>query len=160
MTAYLKPKTVEWLTPLWVIRSLGSFDLDPCAPVTRPWSTAKKHYTVKQDGLSKQWKGRVWLNPPYGREIKKWTDKFSDSSEGIALVFARTDSAWFHRLFLKCYGLLIVKGRISFCYPSGIDSNKKIAASVFFAKSKKDWKRLMNAGIPGVLLKNREAINV
>lgn len=37
----------EWLTPPEILRALGAFDLDPCAPVVRPWETAAKHYTVR-----------------------------------------------------------------------------------------------------------------
>ena len=59
----------EWLTPPEIIDALGgpaSFDLDPCAPVTRPWPTAKEHFTIIDNGLTKPWRGRIWFNPPYG----------------------------------------------------------------------------------------------
>jgi hypothetical protein len=54
----------EWLTPPPLIQALGEFDLDPCAPIKRPWDMAKNHYTIEDDGLEKDWFGRVWLNPP------------------------------------------------------------------------------------------------
>lgn len=57
----------EWLTPPELVRSLGQFDLDPCAPVDRPWDTAGHHYTKLDAGLESFWYGRVWLNPPYGK---------------------------------------------------------------------------------------------
>ena len=41
----------EWLTPPALIAKLGEFNLDPCAPIVRPWDTAKKYYTVQDDGL-------------------------------------------------------------------------------------------------------------
>ena len=59
----------EWLTPPEIIKALGgpkSFDLDPCAPIKRPWDMAKEHYTIADNGLLKPWHGRVWFNPPYG----------------------------------------------------------------------------------------------
>jgi len=56
----------EWLTPPEILRALGSFDLDPCSPINRPWPTARVHYTITDDGLSRPWMGRVWFNPPYG----------------------------------------------------------------------------------------------
>lgn len=43
----------EWLTPPSILRALGTFDLDPCAPVNRPWDMASHHYSVADDGLSK-----------------------------------------------------------------------------------------------------------
>lgn len=54
-------KNDEWLTPPEILRALGPFDLDPCAPVIRPWETAATHYTVEDDGLSKPWVGRALL---------------------------------------------------------------------------------------------------
>jgi len=56
----------QWLTPPDIIKSLGEFDLDPCAPEenVRPWSTAKNHFTKSVNGLNQKWEGRVWCNPP------------------------------------------------------------------------------------------------
>ena len=44
-------KKDEWLTPPEILRALGPFDLDPCAPADRPWPTAALHYTVRDNGL-------------------------------------------------------------------------------------------------------------
>ena len=51
----------EWLTPPYIIKELGEFDLDPCSPHPdkRPWDTAKNHYHKWMDGLSRDWQGRV-----------------------------------------------------------------------------------------------------
>lgn len=60
-----KSATTEWYTPEYIIESLGGkFDLDPCAPKT-DWYTANRCFTKDIDGLSKDWEGRVFLNPPY-----------------------------------------------------------------------------------------------
>ena len=57
-------ETHSWLTPLKLIKSLGDFDLDPCAyPGHR---TANELICLPNDGLKMDWFGRVWLNPPYG----------------------------------------------------------------------------------------------
>jgi len=45
----------EWLTPPPIIEALGPFDLDPCAPVVRPWPTAAAHLTIEDDGLTADW---------------------------------------------------------------------------------------------------------
>lgn len=86
----------EWLTPKFITDSLGSFDLDPCSPIVRPWDTAKQHYSELDDGLSKPWSGRVWCNPPYGRETFTWLNKLSAHGNAIALIFARTETKGFH----------------------------------------------------------------
>ena len=51
----------EWLTPPEILHALGEFDLDPCAPVVRPWEMATAHYTINDNGLLQPWRGRVWL---------------------------------------------------------------------------------------------------
>ena len=59
----------EWYTPRWIIDTLGPFDLDPCAPPAdvRPYEIAPTAYTRDDDGLSREWHGTVWMNPPYSR---------------------------------------------------------------------------------------------
>lgn len=69
----------EWLTPPSIIKALGEFDLDPCSPINRPWDTAKEHYTILDNGLLKPWKGRCFVNPPYGKETKKWLQRWISS---------------------------------------------------------------------------------
>lgn len=56
----------EWLTPPEIIQALGPFDLDPCAPIVRPWDTAQTYYTIDDNGLLKEWFGRVWLKSSVG----------------------------------------------------------------------------------------------
>ena len=107
----------EWLTPPEIIRSLGEFDLDPCSPHPdrRPWDTAKDHYWEELDGLNQPWKGRVWCNPPYGRETFKWIDKLSNHGDGIALIFARTETIGFHEyIWNKADAVFFFKGRLRF----------------------------------------------
>ena len=105
----------EWLTPPEIIQSLGTFDLDPCSPVNRPWDTANLHYTIEDDGLSKDWSGRVWCNPPYGTETGKWLKKLSDHNNGICLIFARTETSnFFNYVWNKASGIRFIKGRLKF----------------------------------------------
>ncbi len=113
-------KNDEWLTPPEIIKSLGKFDLDPCAPVSRPWPTAYKHYTVNDDGLSLPWHGRVWCNPPYGDQTGIWLSRLAEHGNGIALIFARTETKmFFDHVWAKADGLLFIKGRLNFHYVSG-----------------------------------------
>jgi hypothetical protein len=72
----------EWLTPPEIVRALGPFDLDPCAPIVRPWDTAAQHYTIQDNGLNQPWAGRVWLNPPYGREAIHWMARLAEHGNG------------------------------------------------------------------------------
>jgi len=113
-------KNDEWLTPPEILERLGEFDLDPCAPIERPWPTAKEHYTVLDDGLSKPWHGRVWCNPPFGREASKWLTRMADHGDGIALIPARTETAMFYEcVWGRADGVLFIKGRPHFHYADG-----------------------------------------
>ncbi|WP_240636508.1 phage N-6-adenine-methyltransferase [Paenibacillus silvae] len=128
----------EWLTPPNIIEALGEFELDPCSPINRPWSTAKKHYTVEDDGLTQDWRGRVWMNPPYGTEAAVWLDKLSKHGNGIALIFARTETKmFFDHVWNKADALLFFKGRLFFHHVSGEKAKANAGApSVLIAYGK------------------------
>lgn len=105
----------DWLTPPELLRALGTFDLDPCSPVVRPWDTAAVHFSVYDNGLVRDWHGRVWLNPPYGRETIHWLARLHSHGNGIALVFARTETAaWFKHVWGVATGVLFLRGRLDF----------------------------------------------
>lgn len=115
-----KMKNDEWLTPPEIVKSLGYFDLDPCAPIIRPWETAATHYTAEQDGLSQEWAGRVWLNPPFGSEAVKWLRKLKEHGDGTALIPARTETAmFFETVWNGATAILFLKGRPCFHYVDG-----------------------------------------
>jgi phage N-6-adenine-methyltransferase len=123
-------KSVDWYTPKVIFDSLDvEFDLDPCAPEGGvPWIPAKKHFSLKDDGLNQDWFGRVWLNPPYGRETGKWLKKMNEHRNGISLVFSRTDCAWFHDYVIKADAINFLKGRIKFVDGLGVTSNNGAGA--------------------------------
>lgn len=107
--------TDEWLTPPDIIGALGAFDLDPCSPINRPWPTASKHYHVLDDGLAHVWHGRVWCNPPFGREAIKWMRRMAEHGNGIALIPARTETAMFYEcVWGAADAVLFIKGRPHF----------------------------------------------
>lgn len=115
-----KMKNDEWLTPPEILKPLGHFNLDPCAPIVRPWDTADVHFTVEDDGLSKHWSGRVWCNPPFGREGIKWLRRMVEHGNGIALIPARTETAMFYETVWGAAGaVLFIKGRPHFHYVDG-----------------------------------------
>ena len=104
----------DWITPKSIIDALGPFDLDPCRSLNQPWNCATTGYTVVDDGLSKNWFGVVWMNPPYGNEIAKWVRRLADHGNGIALMFARTDTRWFQDYCRNNSGMLFLRGRVRF----------------------------------------------
>lgn len=125
----------EWLTPPWLLDRLGSFDLDPCAPVNRPWNTASRHYTIRDNGLSLPWHGRVWLNPPYGRQTFRWLDRLADHrGGGVALIFARTETKGFFRsVWHRARYILFFHGRLRFWTVDGKEADSANAPSCLVA---------------------------
>lgn len=108
----------ELLTPPEIIKALGPFDLDPCAPVNRPWDMAKMHYTIEDDGLSLPWEGRVWLHPPVSDTLL-WLHRLASSRNGVALIPARTEQLWFHQLVWKAHAVFFFQGKLHFYHSDG-----------------------------------------
>jgi hypothetical protein len=76
--------------------------------------------TERENGLLCQWTGFVWCNPPYGRALNVWLERMAVHNNGIALVFARTDTRAFHaHVWPAASSLLFLRGRLTFCYPDG-----------------------------------------
>ncbi|MDQ2069275.1 DNA N-6-adenine-methyltransferase [Natronospira bacteriovora] len=130
-------KSVEWYTPAWVFEALGiRFDLDPASPWDHETHVpATRKLTAFDDGLKSPWSGRIWLNPPYGRETGRWMDRMIDHGDGIALVFSRTDVSWCQKAMKTCDAMLFYRGRMQFV-PGTENQHKRSrcgAASLFFA---------------------------
>jgi phage N-6-adenine-methyltransferase len=111
--------TDVWATPQRFFDRLHQefgFTLDPCALPDN--AKCPSYFTPAQDGLSRPWRGTVWMNPPYGREIAKWMQKaYQSSQEGatvVCLVPARTDTAWWHRYAMRASEIRLVRGRLKF----------------------------------------------
>lgn len=171
MTALLGPhrtpkgKTDSWLTPRYILDALGEFDCDPCCPMIMPWSTARRMYRQPLDGLSETWCGRVWLNPPYSRDvIGKWMQKMADHGNGIALTFARMGTAWAQAAMREAHAVLLMAGRVTFCDESGEPCKDKDGkpssagcSSMLLAYGEKNAVALEVCGIKGVFIRLKEA---
>lgn len=143
----------EWLTPPSLIKSLGVFNLDPCSPIDRPWDTALNHYNEIDNGLEKEWSGRVWCNPPYGRDTFTWLDKLAKHGNGIALIFARTETKGFHsEIWEKADAILFFKGRIKFHYVDGRQGDSANAPSCLVAYGQDNVRALERSGIKGKIV--------
>lgn len=140
-----------WLTPPHVLAALGVFDLDPCAaPSPRPWPTAARHIELPEDGLAAPWLGRVWCNPPYGAEAGRWLAKMAEHGDGVALVFARTETAMFHdQVWKRAHGVLFFRGRLAFCGPSGKPAGTAGAPSCLIAYGQRNADVLAACSLPG-----------
>jgi len=112
-------KTHEWSTPQDLFDELDKefyFTLDPCC--THENAKCEEHYTEEDNGLEMPWKRRrVFMNPPYGRQIGHWMKKaLIESINGalvVCLVPARTDTAWWHDYAMKGE-IRFIRGRLKF----------------------------------------------
>ena len=141
----------EWLTPPHILQALGPFDLDPCAPITRPWPMAARHFTTQDDGLLQPWHGFVFCNPPYGNETGKWLARCAEHGRAIALTFARTETkAFFDHVWPRASALLFIEGRLRFHTVDGQPGKTSSGApSVLIAYSYEAAARLKASRLKG-----------
>lgn len=145
----------DWLTPPHIIESLGPFDLDPCASHNQPWQTANTQYSPPQNGLVLPWKGFIWCNPPYGRETWEWLDQMAEHRNGLALIFARTETIGFFReIWDKADSLLFLEGRLFFHYPETGERapSNSGGPSVLIGYGSRATGRLRKSDLPGVFI--------
>lgn len=108
------------ITPRFVIEATGPYDLDPCAADPRPWDCAAVNFTEADDGLSRDWFGRVWLNPPFHRyQVGMWIGRLADHGRGTALLHARTETDWFRLVWRHAAAILFLGRRLTFHKPDG-----------------------------------------
>lgn len=130
----------EWATPPEVFLPLHAefaFTLDPCS--TTQNAKCAKFYTEADDGLTKSWAGeRVFMNPPYGREIYAWTKKAREEAASGALVVgllpASCDLAWWHEDVVGHAEVRYIRGRVRFL------TDGPYRASGFFASVIVIWR--------------------
>lgn len=128
----------EWFTPSCYIESariaMGNIDLDPASCETANKTVrADVFYSSEDDGLSQEWSGNVWLNPPYD-QIQKFAEKLIGSDEvkqAVVLTNNATETRWFQSLLEKASALVFHLGRLRFTKPDGTAS-APMQGQVFF----------------------------
>lgn len=143
--------TDEWYTPKEIIEALGTFDLDPCAPVVPLWTTARVMYNKNDDGLKQVWFGRVWLNPPYSRPlIESFVKRIAEHGNGIALLFNRCDSKMFQDIiFQKATAMKFLRNRIRFYREDGERGGSPGCGSILIAFGEDNAEILRTCSIEG-----------
>jgi hypothetical protein len=138
-TGMFTSATPEWYTPSHIIDRVialfGEIDLDPCSNAKGEAANvpALNHWTQEDDGLAQPWHGKVYMNPPYGDEIAPWVARMLNAyeneeiHEGVALLPARTDTAWFQPLLN--YPICFVRGRLKF---SGSENSAPFPSAIVY----------------------------
>ena len=127
----------EWYTPAEYIQLakeiMGTIDCDPATSISaNELIQASTYYTIENDGLIQDWKGNVWLNPPYSRTlIKQFSDKLIEEIENgnvkqaIVLVNNATETRWYQGMAKYAQAIFFPLGRVKF-----IDGNTMEIANV------------------------------
>lgn len=121
----------EWYTPARHVelarRVLGTIGVDPASnDIAQQTVRAATYYTEETNGLDKEWRGKVWMNPPYsrkliGRFINKLVEEYQSGrcTEAIVLTHNSTDTRWAASLFGGAAALCFTRGRVRFVSPKG-----------------------------------------
>ena len=138
----------EWYTPPKYIeaarRVMGGIDLDPCSSeVAQEYIKADIYYTIDDDGLEYVWAGRVWMNPPYGRELverfcEEVVDQFDSGSidQACVLVNNATETNWFQNMMSSACSVCFITGRVKFLNEDGEEAKTPLQgqAVLYFGK--------------------------
>jgi ParB family chromosome partitioning protein len=143
--------TDDWFTPLFLLNKVQEFYggdfLDPASSdLVAPYVKASWHYTQKDDGLSQEWEGKVWLNPPYSKPlITQFTEKLLEEyrlgnvDEVLLLVNSCTETKWFQRIASEAYLRIDVKGRLHFWHPQKKSDSPRYGQSLFYFNKEKGF---------------------
>ena len=124
----------DYYTPSWIFERMGiEFDLDVASPPGGvPWVPCKRFYTMTEDGLTSEWAGRVWMNPPYSC-VTPWVARFVAHADGVCFVpFAR--SRWLNVLWDAADGLVVPDNIGSFSFANGATMRYPVYLAAFGAE--------------------------
>jgi len=141
----------EWYTPAYVFEALGeTFDLDVAAPGDGPPHVPTSRW-LSTAGLVADWRGFVWMNPPFGgrNALGPWLDKFFAHGNGIALVPDRTSAPWFWAAWTRADRVLFTR-KIRFLRPDGSEGVSPSNGTALFAAGDRAVVALERAAAAGL----------
>ena len=117
--------------------------------------SAEYFYTKEDDGLSQEWFGRIWLNPPYDQPlISHFVKKMAQHGNGIALLYNRCDNKLFRDVvFPTMDSIFFINGRIRFFRPDGTIGGSPGCGSILVAWGQQNTEFIMKSDLEGTLLK-------
>jgi hypothetical protein len=154
--------SVDWQTPPEIITSLGKFDLDPCASSRQAFRTARKMWTKRDDGLSREWFGRVWLNPPFDANLlPRFLEMMVEHNNGVALLPASLTTKWWKQhVWPRAHSILFLYDKLHFYRGATQDTKPRShmdRSEALVAYGAKNTAALKRSGIGGQLVFGRGA---
>jgi site-specific DNA-methyltransferase (adenine-specific) len=127
---YKSSEDDTWTTPGDFYRALDkefNFGLDAAALASSAlcplWYGPDHHDPSMRDAFMRSWQfdaqgENIFLNPPYGRQIKDWMRKADQEAQKgagaiVCLVPARTDTNWWHDSCIH-HEVRFIRGRLKF----------------------------------------------
>lgn len=146
MSVHFSSATDDWPTPQDFFDKLNRifrFDLDVCASPNN--AKCLDYFTAEQDGLAQDWRGNVWMNPPYGRGIGAWVQKAKESADNgatvVCLLPARTDTKWWQN-YCADAEIHFVAGRLKF---GGHKNSAPFPSAVVVFRPAQNWQKELAA---------------
>jgi site-specific DNA-methyltransferase (adenine-specific) len=111
---------MDWPTPRDYFGKLHAefdFTVDACA--SHDNACLPRYWTERDEGLMQSWAGeRVYMNPPYGRQLPRWIEKaWNEAGVAdiiVALIPARVDTDYWHRFIFGHAEIRFLRGRLRF----------------------------------------------
>jgi hypothetical protein len=125
----------EWYTPSHIIemarKVLGAIDMDPASSATANETVkAKTFYDRHANGLDHPWRGRIWLNPPYSKDLMarfagKLVHQFElgNVDSAILLTHDCCDTKWWQHCAAAASYACFPLGRLAFFNPTRPDKS-------------------------------------
>lgn len=148
----------SWYTPTWLIEAardvMGGIGLDPASCARANKTVKASHfYTKEDDALTKDWRGNVWLNPPYSKPL---IDQFvnhliQEWDSGLVpqvciLTRNATETKWCQSLLRRCDRFCLLDKRVSFwCPGKPIGTDKSGHIVFYFGGNTDDFERIFSA---------------
>lgn len=145
-------KSDEWFTPPHVFEALGErFDMDVASPGIPGLTHVPAAAFVTSDSLTQDWRGFVWMNPPFGGRngIAPWLSKFFGHGNGIALTPDRTSAPWF-RICWPMADAVLFTPKLRFLRPDGTEGKSPSNGTALWAAGERAEAALYRAAERGL----------
>ena len=118
--SWFKSKSHEYETPDSIFEPLNyefQFTLDVAANSLN--TKCVRFFSVDCDGLSQGWGNNIcWMNPPFGRQMKKWVEKayksYLNGATVVCLLPVRSNTVWWHQYCMRSTEIRLIKGEVKF----------------------------------------------